>query len=64
MILFEVAIIQHPKKKKHTTQLILKPKCILAQDETQAAINTILDYAEDLADVDRDFMEVLVRPFI
>jgi hypothetical protein len=64
MTLFEVAIIQHPKKKKGKAKLMLEPVAILAIDEQAAAINTILDNADYLADIDRDYMEVLVRPFI
>jgi hypothetical protein len=64
MTLYEVAIIEHPSKKKGKARLVLKPSCILANDETQAAINTILEYADDFEDIDRDRMEVLVRPFI
>jgi hypothetical protein len=64
MTLFEVAVVQHPSKKKGKAKLVLQPKCIMANDETQAAINTILEYADDLEDIDRDYMEVLVRPFI
>ena len=66
-MLYEVAVIEHPKKKKGESKgmekLIFGPDCVIAGDEQQAAISTILDNAGKFDGVDRDRMEVLVRPF-
>ena len=64
MPLFEVAIIEHPQKKKGKETIVLFPEAVIAKDSNQAAINAILDNAELLEDIDRDYMEVIVRDFI
>jgi hypothetical protein len=62
MPLYEVAIIEHadPDNDKKE-RLALPPKAVLARDDQSAAISAVLDAKE--LDVDRDRMEVLVRPF-
>jgi len=64
MPLFEVAVIETPQKKKGKEKLVLAPSCVIARDEQQAAMNTVLDNSDKLESIDRDYMEVLVRPFI
>lgn len=64
-MLFEVAILERPTKKKKdegvTEKLILAPTAVVAPDEKTAAI--IGSRKADLDKVAPDRMEVLVRPF-
>ena len=69
MPLYEVAILELPTKKEveeHGTpeKLVFGPKAVVAQDEQQAAISAVMDTTEDLKDIDRQRMQVLVRPFV
>lgn len=64
IMLFEVAIIQHPRKKKGKESLLVPPTCVLAKTEEQAYTNVLLDNADKLAKIDRDYMEILIRPFV
>lgn len=65
MPLFEVAILEKPTKKDAEDgkgeRLAFGPKAIVARDSQSAAIAAVL--SEDKIDVDRQRMEVLVRPF-
>lgn len=70
MPLFEVAILELPKKGKKdeeendlsgTERLVLGPVAVVARDTQSAAIGAVLD-AKDLK-IDRTRMQVLVRPF-
>jgi len=65
MPLYEVAILERPKKKDAANgeleTLVLGPVTTVAIDEQAAAISAVMD-ATDLQ-VDRTRMEVLVRPF-
>lgn len=65
MPLFEVAIIEKPTKKEAEDgkgeRLAFGPKPIVANDAQSAAIAAVLD-GEKIS-VDRQRMEVLVRPF-
>jgi hypothetical protein len=65
MPLFEVAILEKPTKKEAEDgkgeRLAFGPKAIIAADAQSAAIAAVL--SEDKIDVDRQRMEVLVRPF-
>lgn len=63
MPLFEVAVVQHPRKKKQKEVLVVKPTFVLAKNEEQAYTNVLLDNAETLNAIDRDYMEILIRPF-
>ena len=61
MPLFEVAIIEKPDKKLKE-RIVLKPTCVLARDEQAAAITTVMDNRS--LKMDRERMEILVRPFV
>jgi hypothetical protein len=65
MPLFEVAIIERPTKKDaedgKTERLAFGPTAVVAADSQSAAIAAVLD--AKTIDVDRQRMEVLVRPF-
>jgi hypothetical protein len=65
MPLFEVAILERPTKKDaedgKTERLAFGPRPVVAADPQSAAIAAVLDAGN--IDVDRQRMEVLVRPF-
>ncbi len=65
MPLFEVAILQKPTKNEaedgKSETLVFGPKAVIARDAQSAGIAAVLD--SDKLDVNRDRMEVLVRPF-
>lgn len=67
MALFEVAVLEHPEKKKDESQkpekLVGKPEYVIAKDGQAAALRFMRDHAAALADLDMDRVEVLVRPF-
>jgi hypothetical protein len=68
MPLYEVAIIQKPTKKEldegtGTEKLVFGPKAVVARDNQSAAISAVMDGSLP-AEVDRQRMEVLVRPFV
>jgi len=67
MPLFEIAVIEHPKKKKDEElgmeKLILGPIPVISRDAQSAAISVVMDNATKLKDADRTRLEVLVRPF-
>ena len=64
-MLYEVAILERPTKKKKdegdTEKIVFGPKAITAPDEQTAIIKASNE--ADLKDVAADRMEVLVRPF-
>lgn len=66
MPLFEVAIIEKPTKKDAeegaSEKLVFGPKAVVARDGQSAAISAVMggDVPKEL---DRQRMEVLVRPF-
>lgn len=66
MPLFEVAILERPTKKQgeegQGERLVLKPTAVVASDQQAAGIIVALD-PEINIDVDRNRMEVIVRPF-
>ena len=65
MPLFEVAILERPTKTDSengkTERLVFGPKAVVAADSQSAAIAAVLDGGT--IEVDRQRMEVLVRPF-
>ncbi len=65
MPLFEVAILEKPTKNEaedgKSERLVFGPKAVIARDSQSAGIAAVLD--ADKLDVNRDRMEVLVRPF-
>jgi len=65
--IFLVAAVINPTSKEFEetgklSEMVLQPETIVAKDEKDAAIKVILD-CEKLKNVDRDKLEVLVRPF-
>ena len=70
MPLFEVAIIERPTKKDaedgKQERLVFGPKAVIARDSQTAAINAVMSTNAESsmpADVNRDRIEVIVRPF-
>lgn len=65
MPLFEVAILEKPTKNEAEDgkgeRLVFGPKAVVARDPQSAGIAAVLD--ADKLEVNRDRMEVLVRPF-
>jgi hypothetical protein len=66
MPLYEVAILELPTKNEAEDgkgdRLVFGPKAIVAKDPQGAAIAAVLDGGAPIA-VDRNRMQVLVRPF-
>lgn len=66
MPLFEVAILQKPTKKEAeegaSEKLVFGPQPVVANDDQSAAIAAVMDGGVS-KDLDRQRMEVLVRPF-
>ena len=66
MALFEVAILKTPTKKEAEDgageTLVFGPKAVVAQNAQSAAIAAVLGDAS-LATIDRNRMQVLIRPF-
>jgi hypothetical protein len=68
MALFEVAILETPTKKEAEDgkgeRLVFGPKAVIATDGQAAAIAAVMDVTDDsLKGIDRQRMQVLVRPF-
>lgn len=68
MPLFEVAILEQPTKKDAEEgkgeRLVFGPKSVVASDGQSAAIAAVMDATGDeLKTVDKQRMQVLVRPF-
>jgi hypothetical protein len=63
--LFEVAILERPTKNEaedgKSERLAFGPKAVIARDLQSAGIAAVLD--ADKLDLNRDRMEVIVRPF-
>ncbi len=65
--IFLVAAMVMPRKKEveedgALPQLVMEPKAIIARDDKDVAIKAVMD-CQELKDVDRDRLEVVVRPF-
>ena len=67
MPLYEVAILEQPTDKERETgkseRLVLGPKAVVANDPQGAAISAVLDNTTEMHGIDRQRMQVLVRPF-
>lgn len=65
MPLFEVAILEKPTKNEaedgKSERLVFGPEAVVARDAQSAGIAAVLDAGG--VEVNRDRMEVLVRPF-
>jgi len=68
MPLFEVAILETPTikgaKEGEVEKLVFGPKAVVAKDEDSASVVAVLNAAEELGSVDKDRLDVLVRPFL
>lgn len=62
MPLFEVVILENPKKKKNLERLVLGPTSVIAKDMESAAISVIMDNTN--IKIDKKRMEVKIRPFM
>jgi hypothetical protein len=66
MPLFEVAIIEKPTRKEiengAVEKLVFGPEAVIAVTEQAAAITAVMDSVET-KNIDRNKMEVLIRPF-
>lgn len=66
MPLFEVAILEKPTKKEAeegaSEKLVFGPKAVVARDSQSAAIAAVMDGGVP-KELDRQRMEVVVRPF-
>ncbi len=60
--IYWVAVILTPEKKDGMKKLAMVPTAVIAKDENDASIRAVVD-CEELKNVDRDRMEVVVRPF-
>lgn len=68
MPLFEVAILETPTKKEAEDgkgeRLVFGPSAVVASDAQAAAISAVMDAKDKPFDaIDRQRMQVLVRPF-
>jgi len=68
MPLFEVAILEMPTKKEiedgtGIEKLVFGPKFVVAKDAQSAAIKAIMEDVSKAQDIDKNKMQVLVRPF-
>lgn len=68
MPLFEVAILEQPTKKDAEDgkgeRLVFGPSAVVASDGQSAAIAAVMGASsDDLKAIDRQRMQVLVRPF-
>jgi len=66
MPLFEVAILEKPTEKEKedgkSERLVLGPKPVVASDAQSAGIVAVMD-TDEMPKIDKNRMEVLVRPF-
>ena len=66
MPLFEVAILEKPTVKEieelgRAERLVFGPVAVVAKDAQSAAVSAVMQ--ADTKDIDKDKMEVLIRPF-
>lgn len=65
MPVFEVLVLEHPKKKDAKNgdleRIVFGPATVVATDQQQAVLEVVMDNSD--MDIDRKRMEVLVRPF-
>jgi len=66
-MLFEVALIEHPKPKDAEEngaleKIILEPTCVVARDAQAASVMVVLNN-KDKIECDMSRLQVLVRPF-
>ena len=66
--LYEVAILEHPKRKKddenvQTPRIVLEPRVLMARGDQDAAVKTALKFKDELGDADPERIDIIVRPF-
>lgn len=69
MPLFEVAILEIPSKKEieegtGIEKLVFGPTFVISPDAQSAAIKAVLQNTEEANKIDKNKMQVLVRPFV
>lgn len=67
--LYEVAIIEQPKKKKDDEGnvdipiIVLEPKTIMARNDQDAAVKAALTFGNEIQGADPERIDIIVRPF-
>lgn len=67
--LYEVAIIEQPKKRKDDDEnvqipkIVLEPRCIMARGDQDAAVKAALKFKDELGEADPERLDIIVRPF-
>jgi len=67
-MLFEIAVLEHPKKDKdgetdELEKLVFGPQFVIAEDEQQAVMAVVMENAGEFKKINQKRMEILVRPF-
>ena len=66
MLYWVAAIIEPTKKEKEETskmeELVMQPKIVVARDDKDAAIKVVME-EESLRGLDKDKLQIIVRPF-
>jgi len=67
-MLYEVAILEVPTREQEKAgqaeKLIFGPAPVVASDDRNASISVVIDNADKFANVAKDRMKVLIRPFV
>ena len=65
--LYEVAIIEQPRKKKdediQAPKIVLEPRVLMARNDQDAAVKAALKFRDDLGEADPERIDIIVRPF-
>lgn len=67
-MLFEIVVLEHPKKKKNEEtdeleKVVFGPEFVVAEDEQKAVMSVIMDNAAEFKKIPQKRMEILIRPF-
>jgi len=67
-MLFEVAVLEHPKKDKdgetdELEKLVFGPEFVIAEDEQSAVMAVVMDNSVEFKKINQKRMEILIRPF-
>lgn len=67
-MLFEIVVLEHPKKKKgeesdELEKLVFGPEFVIAEDEQQAVMSVVMNNAAEFKKIPQKRMEILIRPF-
>lgn len=68
-MLFEIVVLEHPKKKKgeesdELEKVVFGPEFVVAEDEQGAVMSVVMDNADTFKKIPQKRMEILVRPFV